>query len=117
MDCSFANKDNPPKLAARKRDSRAQLDLAFDSLTPFQSIDCGQQPLCIRRRPEQVSGFLKRLIFCQRKHHHRLIAISCDHDWCVVLANSVDRAGEVLSRRRIGNGFHLDRILSNGSEV
>ncbi len=101
----------------RKRDSRAELDLALKSFASLQGIDRGQQPLGICGRAQQVSRFLKRLIFCQRKHHHRLIAISRNHDGRLIFTNSIDRAGKILSRRRIGNGLHLDRILSNGSEV
>ena len=113
----MANKDNRPRLAARKRNSRAELDLTFNAFASLQGIDRGQQPPGICGRAEQVSRFLKRLIFGQRKHHHRLIAISCDDDRRVIFTDSIDRAGEILSRRGIGNGFHLDRILSNESKV
>ena len=30
----------------------------------------------------------------------------------LIFANSIDCAGQILPRRAVGNGFHMDRILS-----
>ena len=112
MDRSFANKDNLPTLAKRKRDSRVQLDFALNTFATLQSINGGEQAFGVRRRTQKISGLLKGLILGEREHHDSLITVSGDNYRRIVLANTVYRSSKILSRSRISDGSHMDRILS-----
>ena len=61
-----------------------------------------------------MRGLLERLIFTQREHYYRLVAVACDDNGRVVLADAVDRLRKIFSGRGVSDRLHsMDRILSS----
>ena len=101
-----------PGLGGENEIHQSALYCPFPAFAALQGLHGRKKPLRIRRRPQQIGGLLQGFVFRQRQHHHGLIAVSRYHDGSVVFANPVDRAGQIFPGSAVGNGFHLDRILS-----
>jgi hypothetical protein len=75
-------------------------------------VNGGQQPSSILWAAEQMSGFFQFFVVVERHHYDGLIAIPSDGHGIAIPANLVHRRGQAFPSRRVGDGFHLYRIMS-----